>query len=128
MEMQLVVRAINRCESGNRFAWNDQARCVETALWPHPGNGHQVRGRRGREARAVDEDRATGVRLRELSRLDLDPDRRPCRQASDQDLVGLIVGKWPKQTAILEEGQSPLYLLLTPGADHAVFIQNGLSR
>jgi putative phosphoesterase len=126
-EVHLVIRA-NACrEFRNDIAWNDKAGFVETALPHHPGNGHDVRGRCGHEARSVDEDRAAVGRLGELSRLDLYSDRCPGRKASDQDFICLVVWKGPEQAAVLEEGQSSLYLLFAPEADQPVFIQNRLN-
>src|ERR1700716_671749 len=120
--MKLVVPANACCQRGDSLAWDDQAHLVETVLWHHPRKGHEKRRRCRHEARPVDQYRAASVGFGELTRLDLNADGPPRRQAPDDDLVGLVVGKRPEQPAVFEEGKAADHLELTPRTDPPILV------
>src|SRR5258707_271684 len=69
---------------------------------------------------------ARSMRLVELAGFDLDPDGLSSREAPDQDLCGLVVRIWSKQSAVLAHRQPTANLLLAPEADDPVLVGNHL--
>jgi hypothetical protein len=95
---------------------------METVFRQHPSERHEQGRWRPNEARSIHQDLAIRVGLVELAGLDLNPNRCPCRQPSDQDFRSLVVWKWSEQAALLEHGQPAAHFLLTPEADHPVLV------
>src|SRR5450759_3255940 len=98
-EVQFVIRPYRGCDGRHDIAWNDQTGFMKAALWHDPGKRYDKSRRGSHEVGSVHQDLAICVRLRELAGFDLDPERRTCRQAPDQNFVCLVVWEWPEQAA-----------------------------